>query len=195
MEKNLFIMSKQLEGRTIAILATNGVEEVELTEPRKALDEAGAKTVLISPQNDSITSWDHDHWSESYKVDVPLEEAVAEDYHNLMLPGGVMNPDKLRMNNKAIQFVAQFLHEGKPIAAICHGSWTLIETRELSGRKMTSWPSLKTDLLNAGVNWVDEEVVVDQGLTTSRGPDDIPAFNNKMIEEFAEGVHPGMAPN
>jgi protease I len=188
-------MSTPLEGRSIAILATNGVEEVELVQPRKALEEAGAKTYLISPQNDSIKAWDHDHWSNDYEVDVPLDEATAEDYHNLMLPGGVMNPDKLRLNKKAIQFVASFLHEGKPIAAICHGSWTLIETRELKGRKMTSWPSLKTDLLNAGVNWVDEEVVVDQGLTTSRGPDDIPAFNNKMIEEFAEGVHSGLAPN
>jgi protease I len=188
-------MSSQLEGKDIAILATNGVEEVELTEPRKALEEAGAKTYLISPQSGSIKAWDHDHWSNEYEVDVNLEEAVAEDYHNLMLPGGAMNPDKLRTNKKAVQFVAQFLHDGKPIAAICHGSWTLIETRELNGRKMTSWPSLKTDLRNAGVNWVDEEVVVDQGLITSRKPDDIPAFNDKMIEEFAEGVHSNLAPN
>jgi protease I len=188
-------MSTQLEGKEIAILATNGVEEVELVKPRKALEDAGAKTYLISPESDSIKAWDMDHWSDQYEVDVTVNDATAEDYHGLMLPGGVMNPDKLRLNDQAIQFTASFLHDGKPIAAICHASWTLIETRELNGRKMTSWPSLKTDLLNAGVDWVDEEVVVDQGLTTSRGPDDIPAFNNKMIEEFGEGIHEDMAPN
>lgn len=166
-----------------------------MTKPRKALEDAGAQTYIVSPESGSIKAWNHGDWSDDYKVDVTVDEADAEDFNNLMLPGGVMNPDQLRTNDQAVQFVTAFLHDGKPIAAICHGSWTLIETRELNGRKMTSWPSVKTDLLNAGANWVDEEVVVDQGLTTSRGPDDIPAFNAKMIEEFAEGVHSGLAPN
>lgn len=188
-------MSNTLEGKKIAILATDGFEEVELTEPRKALEDAGADTFLISPGGKTIKGWDHTDWGNEYEVDVALEDANAEDYDNLLLPGGVMNPDTLRMNKKAVQFVAGFLHRGEPIAAICHGPQILIETGELKGRKMTSFPSIKTDLMNAGANWVDEEVVVDQGLTTSRNPDDIPAFNSKMIEEFAEGVHSELAPN
>ncbi len=184
----------QLENKRIAILATDGFEEVELTEPRKALEEAGATTHLIAPQNGTIKAWDQTDWGNEYEVDVTLDNAEENNYDNLMLPGGVMNPDKLRLNDQAIQFVSAFLHAGKPIAAICHAPQLLIETKELDGRKMTSYPSLKTDLINAGVNWADEEVVVDQGLTTSRKPDDIPAFNDKMIEEFSEGVHSELAP-
>lgn len=188
-------MSTELEGKRIAILATDGFEEVELTEPRKALENAGAETFIVSPDADTIKAWDHTNWSDEYEVDVQLEEADSGDFDNLLLPGGVLNPDQLRMNDQAIQFVTGFLHAGKPIAAICHGPQILIETRELDGRTMTSYPSIKTDLINAGVNWVDEEVVVDQGLTTSRNPDDIPAFNDKIIEEFHEGVHEELAPN
>ena len=188
-------MSNQLEGKTIAILATNGFEEVELTKPRKALEDEGATTHIISPEEGTIKAWDHTDWGDEYEVDVTLDEADASDYDNLLLPGGVMNPDSLRVSKQAVQFVAGFLHAGEPIAAICHAPQLLIETGELEGRKMTSYPSIKTDLVNAGANWVDEEVVVDQGLTTSRNPDDIPAFNSKMIEEFTEGVHSELAPN
>lgn len=188
-------MSKKLEDKKIAILATDGFEEVELSEPRKALKEAGAKTYIISPKSGTIKAWNHTNWGDTYEVDRTLDEVSAEDFDNLLLPGGVLNPDQLRMNDKAVQFVSGFLHAGKPIAAICHGPQILIETKELAGKKMTSYPSIKTDLINAGVKWVDEEVVVDQGLTTSRNPDDIPAFNNKMIEEFYEGIHKELAPN
>lgn len=188
-------MSKELEGKKIAILATDGFEEVELTEPKNALEKAGAETFIVSPEGGTIKAWDHTDWSDEYEVDVALDNAKAEEFDNLMLPGGVLNPDQLRMDDQAIQFVTGFLHAGKPIAAICHGPQILIETKELDGRKMTSYPSIKTDLVNAGVNWVDEEVVVDQGLTTSRSPEDIPAFNDKMIEEFREGVHEELAPN
>lgn len=188
-------MSKELEGKKIAILATDGFEEVELTEPKNALEKAGAETFIVSPESGTIKAWDHTDWSDEYEVDVTLDEAEAEKFDDLMLPGGVLNPDQLRMDDQAIQFVTGFLHAGKPIAAICHGPQILIETKELDGKKMTSYPSIKTDLVNAGVNWVDEEVVVDQGLTTSRSPEDIPAFNDKMIEEFREGVHEELAPN
>src|SRR5690606_31900908 len=136
-----------------------------------------------------VKAWKTDNWGESFNVDVALDSAKAESYDGLLLPGGVMNPDHLRKNEKAVAFVTDFMKSGKPVAAICHGPWTLIETGTLNGKKMTSYPSIKTDLKNAGVNWVDEEVVVDQGLVTSRNPDDIPAFNKKMIEEFAEGKH------
>ena len=188
-------MSNQLEGKRIAILATDGFEEVELTEPKKALEDVGAETFIVAPESGTIRAWDSTDWGEEYEVDVTLDEAQAEDFDNLLLPGGVLNPDQLRMNDKAIQFAAGFLHAGEPIAAICHGPQLLIETQELDGRKMTSYPSIKTDLINAGANWVDEEVVVDQGLTTSRSPEDLPAFNDKMIEEFCEGVHEELAPN
>ena len=188
-------MTNQLQGRKIAILATDGFEEVELTEPREALEEAAAETHLIAPESGRISAWDHTNWSEDYEVDVTLTDADHTDYHGLMLPGGVMNPDSLRSNRKAVEFASKFLHAGKPIAAICHGPQLLIETKELEGKTMTSYPSIKTDLRNAGVNWVDKEVVVDHGLTTSRKPDDIPAFNSKMIEEFREGVHEELAPN
>jgi len=182
-------MSNELEGKKIAILATNGFEEVELSKPRKALDDAGAKTYFVAPEGGTITAWDHDHWSDDYEVDITLDDADAEDFHGLLLPGGVLNPDQLRINEKAVQFVSQFLHDGKPIAAICHGAQTLIETRELDGKKMTSYPAIKTDLINAGANWMDEEVVVDKGLVTSRKPADIPAFNKQMIKKFREAIH------
>jgi len=181
----------RLSGKRVAILATNGVEEVELTEPRKALDEAGARTQLVSPKSDKIKAWQHDHWGSEIPVDVPLSRARAEDYDALLLPGGVMNPDHLRLEEKAVEFVRAFVQAGKPVAAICHGPWLLVEADVVRGRTVTSWPSLRTDLRNAGADWVDREVATDEGLVTSRKPDDIPAFNKKMIEEIAEGVHEG----
>jgi len=183
--------TNKLTGKRVAILATDGVEQVELTEPRKALDEAGAKTTLVSPKSGKIKGWQHDHWGEELKVDVALESANADTFDALLLPGGVMNPDQLRMNKQAVQFVRSFFDSGKPVAAICHAPWMLVEADVVSGRSVTSWPSLQTDLRNAGAEWVDREVVTDQGLVTSRKPDDIPAFNRKMIEEFAEGEHEG----
>lgn len=183
---------KDLNELNIAILLTDGFEEVELTKPREALEDAGATTHLISPQKD-IRAWNEKEWGGKYEADVLLDEANSKDYDGLMLPGGVLNPDKLRMNDTAIKFISDFMGEGKPIAAICHGPQLLIETGKLKGRRMTSYPAIKTDLMNAGVNWVDEEVVVDEGLVTSRDPGDIPAFNKKMIEEFREGVHREMA--
>jgi protease I len=179
----------KLEGKRVAILATEGVEQIELTEPRKALEEAGARTELVSPKSGSIRAWQHDKWGEQLRVDVPLDKARADDYGALLIPGGVMNPDFLRMEPRAVEFVKSFVSAGKPVASICHGPWMLVEAGAVRGRKVTSWPSLKTDLRNAGAEWVDREVVVDQGLVTSRKPDDIPAFVDKMIEEFAEGVH------
>jgi len=183
--------TNKLTGKRVAILATDGVEQVELTEPRKALDEAGAKTTLVSPKSGKIKGWQHDHWGEELKVDVALESANADTFDALLLPGGVMNPDQLRMNKQAVQFVRSFFDSGKPVAAICHAPWMLVEADVVSGRSVTSWPSLQTDLRNAGADWVNREVVTDQGLVTSRKPDDIPAFNRKMIEEFAEGEHEG----
>ncbi|MBK0403342.1 type 1 glutamine amidotransferase [Adhaeribacter sp. BT258] len=182
-------MSRKLEGKKIAILATDGFEQVELLEPRKALEAEGATTHIISPNSGEIKGWNHTDWGEKVKVDVKLADAQPQDYDALLLPGGVMNPDKLRMNPDAVDFAAAFMREKKPVAAICHGPWTLVETGMIQGRKMTSYESIKTDLKNAGANWVDEEVVTDMGLVTSRKPDDIPAFNKKMIEEFAEGRH------
>lgn len=181
--------NEQLRGKRIAILATDGVERVELTEPRKALDEAGARTTVVSPSTGSIKGWERDKWGESIKVDQSLDDARAGDFDALMLPGGVMNPDKLRQNRKAVDFVKSFFDAGKPVAAICHAPWMLVEADVVSGRTVTSWPSLRTDIRNAGGEWVDREVVTDKGLVTSRKPDDIPAFNRKMIEEFAEGIH------
>ncbi len=153
------------------------------------MEEAGAITHVISPQKDEVKGWAMTDWGNPVKVDVNLSEAKAGDYDGLLLPGGVMNPDHLRTNQEAVSFVKEFLKAKKPVAAICHGPWTLIETGLIQGRTMTSYPSISTDLKNAGVNWVDQEVVVDNGLVTSRNPDDIPAFNQKIIEEFAEGVH------
>ena len=186
-------MSAELQGKRIAILLTDGFEQVEMTEPRHALDHAGAETHLVSAKTD-VRGFHHDQAGDEFPVDVPLGKALAEDYDGLLLPGGVMNPDTLRIDEKAVAFVQAFVDAGKPIAAICHGPWTLIETGVTKGRKMTSWPSLRTDLKNAGAEWVDEAVVVDRGLVTSRNPDDIPAFNRKMIEEFSEGSHgPGLS--
>jgi len=183
--------SNNLSGKRVAILATDGVEQVELTEPRKALDQAGAKTVVVSPKNGKIKGWQHDHWGDEIPVDVSLDQASSDTFDALMLPGGVMNPDHLRMNKKAVQFVKSFFDAGKPVAAICHGPWLLVEADVVRGRTVTSWPSLQTDLRNAGADWVDREVATDEGLVTSRKPDDIPAFSSKMIEEFAEGTHQG----
>jgi len=188
-------MSTQLNGRRIAILVADGFEQVEMTEPRKALDEAGARTELISPNPDNVKGWQHTNWGDEFKVDVPLSRADADKYDGLVLPGGVMNPDKLRSNTQALDFVRAFFDAGKPVAAICHGPWTLIDAGVAKGRVMTSYGSIKTDLKNAGAKWIDKEVVVDNGLVTSRMPDDLPAFNGKMIEEFAEGRHAGQRPD
>lgn len=181
--------SGKLAGKRIAILVEQGFEQVEMTEPREALDEAGAETVLVSPESGKVQAFQHDKWGDKFKVDMTLSEASPDEFDALVLPGGVMNPDKLRSNTMAVDFVRGFVQAGKPIAAICHGPWTLIEAGAVKGRHMTSWPSLKTDLQNAGAMWTDEEVVTDNGLVTSRKPDDIPAFNRKMIEEIAEGIH------
>jgi len=178
-----------LAGRKVAILVADGFEQVEMVEPRNALESAGAETTLISPETDKVKGWEHTRWGNEFAVDIPLDQAHAEDYDALLLPGGVMNPDHLRVNPRAVQFVKSFVDSGKPVAAICHGPWTLVEAGVVRGRKLTSYPSIKTDLINAGAQWVDQEVVVDQGLITSRKPDDIPAFNRKMIEEFGEGIH------
>jgi protease I len=177
-----------LSGSTVAILATNGFEQAELTEPRKALEEAGAKTIVIAPKAGKIRGWKMKDWGESVGVDATLDEANPDDYAALMLPGGVINPDQLRMDERAVKFVRSFFESAKPVAAICHGPIMLIEANVLRDRRLTSWPSLKTDIRNAGGHWTDEEVVVDRGLVTSRKPADIPAFNAKMIEEFAEGT-------
>jgi protease I len=179
----------KLTGKKVAILTENGFEEVELTSPKKALEEAGAEVKIVSPQKGKVKAWDHDHWSIELPVDVQLDNAQVEDYDALVLPGGVLNPDQLRLNKKAVEFAQQFLEMGKPVAAICHGPQLLIETGLIEGRNMTSYPSLRTDLQNAGVLWVDKEVVTDNGLVTSRTPKDLDAFNKKAIEEIGEGVH------
>jgi protease I len=183
-------MADELRNKRVAALVDNGFEQSELAEPKTALEAAGAKVDIVSPQDTKVKGWQHITWGDEFSVDRKLDEAKADEYDALLLPGGVMNPDKLRANAKAVQFVKRFVEAGKPIAAICHGPWTLIEAGAVQGRRMTSWPSLATDLRNAGANWVDQECVVDNGLVTSRKPDDIPAFNKKMIEEFAEGTHP-----
>ncbi len=179
----------RLNNKKVAILTEEGFEQIELTSPQEALTAAGATVHVISPKTGQIKAWNHTDWGIEIKVDKPLTEANPDDYDALVLPGGVLNPDKLRQNKDAVAFVSAFLDEGKPVAAICHGPQTLIETGMLSGRKMTSYPSLQTDLKNAGVEWVDEEVVVDNGLVTSRKPDDLDAFNKKIIEEIGEGIH------
>ena len=179
----------KLDGKRVAILVAEGFEQVEMAGPRKALEEAGAQTKLVSPAQGEVQGWNHFSHAERFPVDVPLDQANAGEFDALMLPGGVANPDQLRMNPKAVQFVRAFFEAGKPIGVICHGPWTLIEAGVVEGRTMTSWPSLKTDLENAGAKWVDQEVVVDRGLVSSRNPKDIPAFNRKIVEEFAEGSH------
>jgi len=182
-----------LTGKKVAILTENGFEEVELTSPKKALEEAGAEVKIVSSQRDKVKAWDHDHWSIELPVDVQLDSAQPENYDALVLPGGVLNPDQLRMNKKAVEFAQQFLETGKPVAAICHGPQLLIETDLIEGRNMTSYPSLRTDLQNAGALWADKEVVTDNGLVTSRSPKDLEAFNKKMIEEIREGQHSPVA--
>jgi deglycase len=178
----------------IAILVAEGFEQVELVEPRKALDEAGAKTLIVSPAQDQVQGWNHFEKADRFRVDVPLTSAKAEDFDALLLPGGVVNPDQLRINASAVAFVRGFFDAGKPVAAICHGPWTLIDAGAARGRKMTSWPSLQADLKNAGATWVDEEVVCEQGLVTSRKPKDIPAFNKRMIELFGKSHELGREP-
>ncbi|MGZ5347343.1 MAG: type 1 glutamine amidotransferase domain-containing protein [Solirubrobacterales bacterium] len=183
-------MADELQGKKVAFLVANeGIEQVELTEPRKALEEAGAETVLIAPEAGEAQAFNHLDKADAFPVDVTTADADAAEYDGLVLPGGVANPDNLRTDDAAVEFVRAFFGAGKPVAAICHAPWTLIEADVVEGRKLTSWPSLQTDLRNAGAEWVDEEVVVDSGLVTSRKPDDIPAFNAKAIEEIAEGVH------
>jgi protease I len=182
-------MSDKLKNKKVAILATDGFEYVELIEPRKALEEAGAKTEVVSPKDGKIKGWNKTDWGDSVSVDVPLQSAIPNQYDALLLPGGVMNPDHLRQEPAAVQFVKAFFEAHKPVAAICHGPWMLVEADVVRGRKLTSWPSLKTDIRNAGGEWTDQEVVTDHGLVTSRKPDDLPAFNKKVIEEFAEGKH------
>lgn len=176
-----------LNGKKVAILVAEGFEQVELTEPRKALEQAGAQTRIVSPAKSEVQGWNHFDKGEKLKVDVPMEQADAGEFDALLLPGGVANPDQLRTQPRAVQFVRSFFDADKPVAVICHGPWTLIEAGVVKGRTLTSWPSLKTDLVNAGANWVDKEVVVDNGLVSSRKPADLDAFNRKMIEEFAEG--------
>ncbi|MVN92201.1 type 1 glutamine amidotransferase domain-containing protein [Mucilaginibacter aquatilis] len=178
-----------LNNRKVAILTEEGFEQVELTSPKQALEAAGATVHIISPQSGTIKAWDKDNWGIEVNVDKLLTDASPDDYDALVLPGGVLNPDKLRQNKDAVAFVSAFLDEGKPLAAICHGPQMLIETGLIKGRKVTSYPSLQTDLQNAGAEWVDEEVVTDNGLVTSRTPADLDAFNRKTIEEIGEGVH------
>lgn len=180
-----------LSNRNIAILTENGFEEVELTSPKQALEEAGANVHIISPQKGKVRAMKNHDWSIEVEVDKHISEANAGDYDGLVLPGGVLNPDQLRLNDQAIRFISDFFEAGKPVAAICHGPQSLITAGVVEGRTLTSYPSIKADLIYAGANWVDKEVVVDQGLVTSRTPDDLPAFNKKMCEEFAEGVHQG----
>jgi len=175
--------------KKVAILTENGFEESELTSPKKAMEDAGIKVDIVSPQKDKVKAWNHDHWSIELPVDVNLSDAHPDDYDALMIPGGVMNPDLMRINPDCVKFAKSFLEEGKPIAAICHGPQLLIETGLLEGRNMTSYPSVQTDLKNAGVNWEDKEVIVDRGLVTSRSPEDLEAFNKKLLEEIREGVH------
>ncbi len=178
-----------LKGKRVAILATDGFEQSELLSPREALLEAGATVELISLEKGSIKGWKDGNWGDSERVDHAVADAKADDYHALMIPGGVMNPDKLRMNSDAVGFVRSFFEQHKPVAAICHGPWLLAEAGVLKGRKLTSYKSIRTDLENAGATWVDQEVVVDNGLVTSRSPKDLPAFNAKLVEEVREGKH------
>ena len=182
-------MSADLTGKKIAVLATDGVEGVELISPREALEQAGATVELLAPQDGTIQLWDHAEKGGTLTVDRVVSEADPEEYDGLVLPGGVRNADRLRMDTPAVQFVSAIVRRGAPIGVICHGAWILIEAQAVNGRTLTSYPSLRTDLQNAGARWVDQEVVNDNGLVSSRRPDDLPAFNAKIVEEFAEGVH------
>jgi protease I len=182
-------MANELTGRRIAFLATDGVEQVELTEPWKAVDQAGGEPELISLESGDIQGFDHFDKADTFTVDRAVQDADPSDYDGLVLPGGVINPDILRTDEGAMRFVRAFFERGKPVGAICHGIWSLVETGVVNGRTVTSWPSIKTDVRNAGGTWVDEELVTDRGLFTSRKPDDLPAFCRKLVEEFGEGVH------
>ena len=184
-------MAAQLNGKRVAALVTNGFEQVELTEPREALEAEGATVHVVALEPGKVRGWNHTEWGQDVPVDRTVDQVSADEYDALLLPGGVMNPDKLRMNAGAVQLVRSFFDAGKPIAVICHGPWTLIEADAVRGVTMTSYPSVRRDLENAGAHWVDQEVVTDRGIVSSRKPDDIPAFNRKMIEEFAEGAHGG----
>jgi deglycase len=186
-------MARKLDGKKVAILVTDGFEQVELTKPREALDQAGAETKIVSLKSGKIQGMNHADKGDKFDVNLTLDEARPEEFDALMIPGGLMNPDTLRSNNDALEFTRHFFCEGKPVAAICHGPWVLIDAGVVRGRMLTSWPAIKTDVKNAGGKWINEEVVVDNGLVTSRKPDDIPAFNKKMIEEFCEGRHEAMA--
>jgi protease I len=179
----------ELQGKKIAFLATDGVEQIEYTEPRKAVEQAGATAHLLSLKPGQIQGFNHLDKGDTFPVDKAVSEASADEYDGLVLPGGVANPDMLRTDKDAVQFVRSFFEAGKPVASICHGAWTLVEADVVKGRTLTSWPSIRTDIENAGGAWVDEEVHTDRGLVTSRKPDDLPAFNAKIVEEFAEGVH------
>jgi protease I len=185
--KGVFIMSGKLQGKRIAIVATDGFEQLYLTEPKKALEAAGATVDVISPKSGQIKGWNHTDWGEKTKVDKTLDDAKPADYDGLVLPGGQINPDKLRIEPKAVAFVNEFFNSGKPIGAICHGPWLLVEAGVLKKKTLTSWPSVRTDIRNAGGHWVDEEVVTDGNLTTSRKPDDLAAFNERLIREFSQG--------
>lgn len=182
-------MPNRLDGKRVAVLATDGFEQVELTQPVEALKAEGATVEVVSPKGGEIQGYNHHDKGDTVPVDRELAQASAEEYDAIVLPGGVINPDQLRLEPRAIQFIRSFAEAGKPIAAICHGPWTLINAEAVEGKKLTSWPSLEVDLKNAGADWVDQEVVVDKGLVTSRKPDDLPAFCAKMVEEFAEGPH------
>ncbi|MBV9010168.1 MAG: type 1 glutamine amidotransferase [Verrucomicrobia bacterium] len=179
----------KLNGKKIAILVADGFEQVEMTKPREALEKEGAETMIVSPAGKEVQGMNHADKGDKFPVDIPLEEAQPEQFDALMIPGGLMNPDELRANMDALEFVRHFFREGKPVAAICHAAWVLIDAGVVRGRKLTSWERIQSDVKNAGGHWVDEEVVVDNGLVTSRKPADIPAFNRKMIEEFCEGKH------
>jgi protease I len=179
----------ELQGKTIAFLATDGVEQVEYTEPRKAVEQAGGTAHLVALEAGQIQGYNHLDKGDTFPVDKAVAEVSADDYDGLVLPGGVANPDALRADDDAVRFVRAFFEAGKPVASICHGAWTLVEADVVRGRTLTSWPSIKTDIVNAGGTWVDEEVQTDRGLVTSRKPADLPAFNAKIVEEFAEGVH------
>ncbi|MCE5317440.1 MAG: type 1 glutamine amidotransferase [Parachlamydia sp.] len=180
-------MDQKLQGLKVAILITDGFEQDEMTAPKQALDKAGAQTVIISPKRGKVKGWKAKNWGDEFTVDKALDEVSGEEFDALLLPGGVANPDSLRMNNEAVDFVKSFVKDHKPIAAICHGPWTLINAEAVKGKTLTSWSSIKIDLLNAGAKWVDQEVVRDDNLVTSRKPEDIPAFNKAMIELFSSG--------
>jgi protease I len=186
-------MARQLDRKKVAILVTDGFEQVEMTKPREALDEAGAETKIVSLKSGKIQGMHHADKGDKFDVDLTLDEARPEEFDALMIPGGLINPDSLRSNVDALEFTRHFFREGKPVAAICHGPWVLIDAGVVRGRTLTSWPAIKTDVRNAGGKWINEDVVVDNGLVTSRKPDDIPVFNKKMIEEFCEGRHKAMA--